>query len=187
MHAARRWVAVGIVPFAVAAGCKDLALNLVLTDAAPPAPSDNGGPGQPSPAVPCTTKAQCLDAGFSLCDTEAGACANCLTNDDCSGSTPHCVSGECVSCTIDAGCTSAMTCNTSIPRCATKCANGTECDGIPCAVDYGYCVECLSDLDCTTPSLSHCLLPPYGLCVACLSDADCDGGICGPTGHCADP
>jgi Cys-rich repeat protein len=165
-------------------GCGELSLNLPIGDAGL-APSEEAGPAG-SGITPCTTAAQCVDAGgATTCDVEAGACVECLSNADCSGSTPHCVRGACVSCTTDADCATGMVCNTHIPRCETMCSNGTQCDNGPCSTEYGYCVECLSDLDCTTAGLPYCDEPPaVGLCVGCRSNADCDGSVCGPSLHC---
>jgi Cys-rich repeat protein len=168
--------------------CRDLSLDLRFPDAAPALTAD-GGPTAP-PVVHCSTQAQCVDAGASLCNVDAGTCVQCLSNADCSGSTPHCLAGKCVSCTTDADCSSGMVCNMHIPRCATQCTSGgAQCNGRPCATDYGYCVECLQNLDCTNASLPYCYEPPaIGLCVQCLTNADCKGNqFCGPTQRCASP
>lgn len=188
------WAILGAV-MATATACGELALNLTLPDASSSAGIDSGvdagadAAGLTSPpVVRCNKSADCGDAGAPVCDPDGGVCVQCVSNNDCSGSTPHCLHSTCVSCTADADCSAGMVCNMHIPRCATQCTSGTDCNGRPCATAYGYCVECLSDLDCTNAALPYCDQPPaIGLCVGCRTNADCKGGTCGPSFRCATP
>jgi hypothetical protein len=164
------------------ARCGDLSLNVQLA-------SVLDANVATSFVVPCSVKSQCADAGDdSICNVDAGACVQCLSNADCSGSTPHCIDGACGSCISSADCPSGKACNSHIPRCETICSTKEECNdgggGGPCASEYGYCVECIVNADCPTKALPLCNPPPYGLCVGCLSNADCDGAVCGPAQHC---
>lgn len=188
----RRSTLLSLLVSALAVGCHDLALDLVFLDASQAPGGTDGGPG--STVIHCSTQAQCADAAAPLCNVEAGACVNCLSNADCSGSTPHCLRGGCVSCTGDADCSPGMVCNTHIPRCATSCMITAQCSAgkqLQCATDYGYCVECLGDYDCQSQNigLPFCYEPPaVGLCVECRTSTDCKvGQICGPSERCANP
>jgi hypothetical protein len=58
----------------------------------------------------CTEDAQCPGNGQAVTDRfcETGACVECRTSSDCSGSTPACSGGKCVACVADDECSSGV-------------------------------------------------------------------------------
>jgi hypothetical protein len=136
------------------------------------------------------------DAGL-LCDS-LGMCVTCLTNADCSGSTPVCQSstsyrdyGKCVGCSEDQpSCPGGEICDLSIGATYHHCVTDCRVDaGIPpCAHDVigramhcssvGTCAPgCVLDIDCA-PDLKRCNTT-NGECVPCLSYADCPFSLSG--------
>jgi hypothetical protein len=146
-------------------GCGESFLDLVVpgdagmdgTDVVLP---EDAGADAPV-AIPCSDSTDC-PSPISQCEPNQHVCVECVSAADCGGNTPHCnpSTHACFSCVVDDDCDKSknMVCNKAIPRCASKCTNGTECNGLLCDLTYGYCVQCLHDSDCASPQ-PHCLLP----------------------------
>ncbi|MBK7580768.1 MAG: hypothetical protein IPI67_11235 [Myxococcales bacterium] len=85
------------------------------------------------------------------------ACAVCVSDQDCSGSTP--------------------VCNPVTAACA-QCKGPAECSApLPaCDVATGTCVACASAADCSAP-LPACDTASHS-CVECVSGAECSSGTC---------
>ena len=73
---------------------------------------------EPEGCAGCETGADCATFGsMALCDTNRGACVECIGDTDCPGPRPRCDAGECRRCLID-----------------------DECPSTVCDVDQGTCV-----------------------------------------------
>jgi hypothetical protein len=121
---------------------------------------------------------------------EASAWA-CLTDLDCSGTTPICAAGTCVACSSNLECTTAdpltPNCNTGggsdNGSCFSCVTSPDECQAPTplCELGSALCVACLTSSDCTgsTPVCSI----TNGQCLPCQGDYGADGGVI----DCSDP
>jgi hypothetical protein len=116
--------------------------------------------------ISCASDANCPSG--QLCNTSTGLCVACLTNANCSGSTPICnltthvceacpsgqvfVSGSCVTGTCGNG---GVVCSGATPYC-----NSTN----------STCVACITNSNCTDTSKAIC---KNNSCVGCSADSDC--------------
>jgi hypothetical protein len=83
-------------------------------------------------AQPCTTSADCSSP--DVCDTAQGACADCLTDPQCSGDTPRCVDEECVDCVVNQDCPSPQRC---WQLTCVDCVTNADCpDASACSTDH---------------------------------------------------
>ena len=119
------------------------------------------------------------------CARSAGACVQCVIQEDCPVAGQICASNRCVA--------------------ATHCASSRACTAQVCDTSRGICVDCLTNDDCPTGqacranlcvpaapcrSSRECNLhgqvcAPTGVCVDCATDPDCDPGqFCGTEGLC---
>lgn len=98
----------------------------------------------------CKTNTDCT--GGKVCDTQTSSCVVCLSDTQCSGSTPKCQvsTHTCVKCLTNTDCPSGEV-----------CSNGT-CVGAPCT----------TNTDCTNANLPSCVA---GQCHQCATDIDCSG------------
>jgi hypothetical protein len=178
----------------------------------------NRGCGEDAPyCVAAGARAEAGDASVgqvTLADVDGGVaetveCVACLSETDCSGGTPACVSGACVECESDAQCATAEAsrCDTETHECVGCNAMGgcAHVEGTPaCDVNAGRCVECtreeqsacegtnptitLDDSVCVTiredARYQTCFAQPPGTatqCAECVTDAQCiEGYECVP-------
>lgn len=112
--------------------------------------SSSGG----TPVTKCVTSGDCPSG--KVCNTSSGICVTCLTDANCSGSTPACVNNSCLECATNSHCTDPLE-----PICSNN-----------------QCVDCLVDADCSgSPhysGLGHNLCSNK-TCVECKIDGDCGG------------
>lgn len=144
------------------------------------------------------------------CDTQAGICVQCVSNQQCSGATPQCDTARnvCVACTQDTHCSTGQVCDEGS---CVACRDDDHCGGTTayCDTPTNSCVACLDDTHCTARNNSRCVSnghtcapctrdaqceedAPFcreGLCVECRENGDCgEGGLCdvasGQCGEC---
>lgn len=171
----------------------------------------NRGCGEDAPyCVAAGARAEAGDASVgqvTLTDVDGGVaetveCVACLSETDCSGGTPACVSGACVECESDAQCATAEAsrCDTETHECVGCNAMGgcAHVEGTPaCDVNAGRCVECTReeqsacddgelgfDYACVTipehPGYHTCSDKQRGnsaQCTECVSDLQCLPGL----------
>ncbi|HET7542023.1 MAG TPA: hypothetical protein VFK05_19255, partial [Polyangiaceae bacterium] len=153
-----------------------------------------------TPTLPVCTDPAC--DGLCLWACEDSRCvipSVCTSDDDCFGSRPRCVQGECVECTDSSDCSFDRICRGG--SCETRCQNDANCALFE-ACQAGECiyVGCRSDRECTLiPDVNALELPTgldprslrchtenrVGKCVIpCESDSQCaatetcEGGLC---------
>jgi hypothetical protein len=153
-----------------------------------------------TPGHPLCDDPECEDACLWSC--EESRCViptKCSVDDDCSGSRPLCVDGDCVECAASADCSFDKTCVRG--RCETRCRADANC-GLFEACQAGEClyVGCRSDRECVllpdvgavglSPGLDSRLLRCHteagvGRClIPCQTDSQCppsevcSGGLC---------
>jgi hypothetical protein len=126
-----------------------------------------GNPGGPAceltgmkagSCVICAQDSDCPNMAAPKCDTVANECVPCLTNADCSGSTPVCNSSNlCVGCVTNANCSGTTpVCNAASSQCSA-CQND-------------YAMNNPGPLSCPTPALVAC--QPSGACGLCSATND---------------
>ena len=143
------------------------------------------------PPSSCVNSLDCASSpdGRTICDTDSGACVQCLMSTDCMG-TADCVNQQCVpyaACVNSLDCAGASDgktiCDEAAGRCV-ECLTDPDCgDGMACLANQ--CRQtCVSDNDCT-PMGQLCDLTG-GVCVQCIRHVDCEepehcaGGNCNP-------
>jgi len=150
-------------------------------------PSNNGGGGQTPPpsAVTCT---QDTDCATGICDTLTSLCAECLQDEDCTGTLPKCLTTtkKCVSCLADGDCDDPKTCvqNTCCDGSAPVLGNMTyQATSNPTAtINYSMAQNPNTSrllLSITDPATNQAL--SAGFCLdynpddtsACVQDSDC--------------
>jgi Cys-rich repeat protein len=127
----------------------------------------------------CTKNADC-SGNTPLCDTTKGMCRACATSPECTTamllplcSTSGTTAGACVQCTSNAQCSGTTPiCNLSTGRC--RACMGTDCaTGFPgktfCG-SSGACVQCRAAADC---SISTPVCTASNTCGPCSQDAQC--------------
>lgn len=116
-----------------------------------------------------------------VCNTGDGNCVDCLSDGNCSGSTPFCKTSNhtCVACQTDSNCGPGRTCNTGNNTCiAQTCATTADCNHpeFPLCIS-GSCQQCAVNVDCTTniiySSQGKNFCNPSNTCVQCNVAADC--------------
>lgn len=119
------------------------------------------------PPYPVQTHSPCntTSVTFGYCST-TGVCLKCLSDADCSGSTPACntANGMCVGCVSNSYCSgSTPVCNIATLTCVGCLANG-DCSGSTpvCNIATHTCAPCVASTDCTARS---------GCTAACTSNA----------------
>jgi hypothetical protein len=128
--------------------------------------STNSGGGTSTTGGKCTKNADCTSG--KVCNTVSGVCVGCLTDANCSGSTP--------------------VCNQTTATCVAGCVTSADCSGGTPVCDTGnkVCVGCLADEDCSggTPVCKS----SNKTCVACLTNANCSGltPICDSNNTCVE-
>jgi hypothetical protein len=124
------------------------------------------GPGECTSS--CSGENQCKSPKPICSGPPGGLCVGCLSNDDCSGTTPQCNTSrkECVPCVDNLPCTNPV---------ASVCSPSNRC------------VECTDDSTCRDENKRHC--DPVGnSCVACLDSSQCtsrDNSRCNALHVCA--
>jgi alpha-tubulin suppressor-like RCC1 family protein len=131
--------------------------------------------------IKCTIDPNCTgNPRGSLCDTNTGRCANCLTNSDCTStpSKPYCGNGICTACPYattggccnDSDCTlggagTAPKCDTTQNKCSYPCDSSHMACGDKCVPSDGCCTDnqCIP----TQPNMA-------GTCVSNNCSYDCD-------------
>jgi hypothetical protein len=148
------------------------------------------------PVCQGTCVASCVlsDGGTScasgLCDTQSGACVQCLSDSDCQSPTPYCADAGnyCVGCLSVDQCPSATPgCNSSSLSCGS-CALSSDCPASVPVCQFGSCeLSCASGgADCS----DHGLVceSDSGVCSNCTVDSQCAGNDagyhCGAYGYC---
>jgi len=130
------------------------------------------------------------DGGESGENAGGAGSTDCMTNFDCTASTPYCVpirnsnvnANHCVACVSGADCGAGENCNFLTNACAPVCFTWEQCPlHLPfCEGELGVCVECTGDSHCGN---DVCL---YGQCVQCRSAFDCplDAPVCDTASRC---
>jgi hypothetical protein len=161
-----------------------------LATTVPPCPPDFFGDPQYCVQDSGTCGPHCADdsdcaPSSQVCDTDAGACVQCLDDTQCSQPTPVCLAGfqqanRCVQCVLPSQCPDTSPgcafyqcgtcggdtdCPTNIPlcndqnQCIASCVlsdGGTSCATGGCDTTTGFCVECVVDSNCTQPDAPYC-------------------------------
>jgi len=133
-----------------------------------------------NPGTSCTSNANCT--GGKVCNTTTGVCVTCLTDSQCSGSTPKCKTstGTCVGCNVNSDCGAGLVCNSSSNTCVGgPCTTGADCTsaGFPVCVT-GTCRQCSTNVNCSSNTIyssqgkNTCNLANF-TCVQCDIPADC--------------
>ncbi|MEZ4268534.1 MAG: MopE-related protein, partial [Myxococcota bacterium] len=150
--------------------------------------------GQCNDQVACTVDA-CVnnacthtpaDAGTAcqggVCSGASAICVQCVSDTQCSGSTPHCnvATNKCVECVNAEQCDDGVQCTVDACGEGNVCTHtasqpGTACDGGVCSGDTKKCVECVSDTQCSGDE-SHCNVAS-NTCVECVSSEHCDDSL----------
>ena len=164
--------------------------------------------------VACLSGTDC-PSGVCNADHTCGAVAGCASDKDCAQNLadPHCdtQSGACVQCLQPADCGAGKTCSQEV--CVTSaCKSDNDCASLAatphCDTGTGACVECTSGAQCpqgdscvkdacqpvcTTatqgadcpPATPLCRVTPFPKCVQCLSNSDCGATeVCDSTNTC---
>jgi hypothetical protein len=120
------------------------------------------------------------------CDPATGACAQCTSNNDCSGSSPICDTavGKCVACKGSADCAmseNGSVCDTSGTSTKCKCNTDADCKGTyplggKCNTATNKC-HCMADGDCGgnahgNTCYKYSATSTTGRCT-CKNDAEC--------------
>ncbi len=93
-----------------------------------------------------------------VCDTDTGACVECLDDTDCSPQHCDVTQHACVDCLSSSDCSKTAPNCSSGHTCGAACNNSSTCsaDTPVCETSTHTCVECLVDSDCD----------PNGVCQA---------------------
>ncbi len=134
-----------------------------------------------------TQSADCPTAPATRCVTagpNAGRCAACLDNTQCSGATPVCdaATNACAACTATASaCTAPLVCASSggnSGRCV-PCTTNAQCSGATpvCDTASNTCVACNREGAPACPSSTVCVTAGAnaGRCLGCNTAMDCAG------------
>ncbi len=144
-----------------------------------PCTNDRCGTDNTCSNPPVAAGATC--PGGNVCDG-SGNCVECISDAQCSGSTPRCnpASNTCVRCLANSDCDDTNPCTND--RCGTDntCTNpplasGTTCPGGNVCDSSGRCVECVSNAQCSGSSTPLCH-PDFNTCVECFIDRNCPAG-----------
>jgi len=152
------------------------------------------------PTLPVCTDPDCDGLCQWACeDSRCVIPTRCVTDDDCFGSKPRCVTGECVECVDSTDCSFEKSCRSG--SCETRCKDDTNCALFE-ACQAGQCiyVGCRSDRECSlipdvnalelTPGFDPRLLRCHtdagiGKCVIpcendgqCAATETCEAGLC---------
>ena len=129
----------------------------------------------PSTRLSCTSSLQC-PSGQSCTDSCCGAVSGCISDTDCSGTTPHCdtATHACKACSGNGQCSGGKLC-VADGSCATGCAVNTDCKDAtkPFCHNNGtvsVCSECNVNSDCHDASKPACI---SGSCGGCSGNNDC--------------
>jgi Cys-rich repeat protein len=139
--------------------------------------------------VECLTDAQCF-APYGACDPKEHRCFQCVTSLDCGSgqacepTTHHC--GKTCTSVIDCPLLSADHC--SMGGICGTCDDLNDCSmGLQCDTATARCQECAKDSDC--PGDRPFCDRSRGKCVECIASSDCgDRTLCDPrTESCVSP
>jgi hypothetical protein len=154
----------------------------------------------------CQTKCQSNQECPVVCNTKAGACAECAEKSDChDGKSCDQTSGACVECLSDLDCPDvvlgippnchpwhsgcgtgkkvARRCNV-LQRCEAKCTSTDDCpQDTVCDPFRLTCVTCIQDKDCKDNASGHVCNLVANRCDECRVNSDCapSGQICRDT------
>ncbi|MBQ9818214.1 MAG: VCBS repeat-containing protein [Proteobacteria bacterium] len=124
----------------------DTSADQCTSDAASPICHLSAEDGEANVCVPCTSSDQCKakEGAFDLCNTESGACVECLEVSDCPAGMLFCENNKCGNC-----------------HSSEDCPNGVCVDNV--------CKECEKDEDCKNPDKPVCALEGVNknTCVPC--------------------
>ena len=142
-----------------------------------------------------------------ICDAsgpQKGACVECETNANCSGTKPVCFANVCTACNADDGLGSPRGCSSALPYCAFdgtcgKCAADQDCGvghaGPRCDVATGACTDtCTNDTQCGAgnwcndlagpgkcqPKVPNGSAVPGGKCKDAVASRGCVSAVCDP-------
>lgn len=134
-------------------------------------------PGSFTCETACTGNADCDNGNANICETNSGACVECLTDTDCPQDNPICdpVRKECGECAADIDCPQTdPVCDLQNGECR-ECLVDDHCpSGTLCGTDHKCHNACTTDVDCTNPERPVCNLDNND-CVQCLDNTDCSG------------
>ncbi len=169
-----------------------------------------------NPDLCCVSAEDCASVGLSgsektcadglVCSHNTCTNAQCATDSDCSGATPHCGADHtCVACVdssqcgggtpvctpdnVCVGCIGSSDCGGTTPVCSPDmtcvgCLDSSSCGGsTPVCAPDNTCVQCLDSTQCSgaTPLCD----PQSHACVGCVMDSDCPSQVCND-GACID-
>jgi Cys-rich repeat protein len=131
--------------------------------------------------VQCASNTDCRNPASPVCDPSTRTCVTCLSNSDCPNN-GTCNNNRCVQCLSDAQCSGTTPrCNTTTNTCVACLPGATDnCPtGQYCRPDFRCEQGCKTGADC--PS-GVCL--PNRSCQACTADSQCAAGNICQNGTC---